>query len=110
MLSKKDIVMINKEFHTGHITNEGSLDFALEHARKTKDWIKAAAYLVRAILIDHAFEDGNKRTAAGVIIAYLDINGAPRNDYKIGKMILKMMKSNITDIRKIARMIENATE
>jgi prophage maintenance system killer protein len=110
MLSKKDIIRINQEFHTGKLANESSLDYALDNARKTKDWIKAAAYLVRAILIDHAFEDGNKRTAAAVLVAYFDINNVYYEEYKVGKAVLQIMKKNIIDIRKIARSIQNVIE
>ena len=110
MLSKKDLVAINKEFHAGRMLNESSLDYAIAYARKTKDWLKAAAYLVRAILIDHAFEDGNKRTAAAVIENYIDINGHYFNQDRVNRVVLQIMRKNITDTRKIARLIQNATE
>jgi len=110
MLNKKDLVAINQQFHTGRIANEGSLDFALEQTRRTEDWLKAVAFLVRAILIDHAFEDGNKRTAAGVIMGYFDINNMFFNPDKVGKVVIQILKNNITDVRKIMRSIQNATE
>ncbi len=110
MLSKKDLITANKQFHTGKIANESSLDYALDNAKKTKDWIKAAAYLVRAILIDHAFEDGNKRTAAAVIMAYLEFNSLYYNPDKVSKLVIQLLKKNITDTRKIARMIQNVIE
>ena len=40
MITKQDIIEINKNFHKGIIVNESSLDFVLSHARDSKDWIK----------------------------------------------------------------------
>ena len=37
------------------------------YAKKTENWTKALAFLAGAILIDHVFEEGNKRTAALLI-------------------------------------------
>lgn len=107
MLSKKDLININKNFHTGKITNENSLDYALEQARKTRDWLKSLAYLVRAILIDHVFEDGNKRTAASIIAACLEIKGMSFDPEKIDSIIIIMIKKNISQINKIMRLIKN---
>ena len=64
MLSKKDVIEINREFHSGKIVNEGSLDYAIETTKRSKNWLRSAAYLVRAVLIDHAFEDGNRKKRA----------------------------------------------
>ena len=33
------------------------------------------AYLVRAVAVDHVFEDGNKRTSALIILAISDMHG-----------------------------------
>lgn len=110
MLSKKDLINANRNFHTGKLVNESSLDFALASARKTKDWLKAVAFLVRAILIDHAFEDGNKRTAAAVIMTYLEMNNLYYNPDRVSKVVIQLLKKNITDTRKIERIIQNVIE
>ena len=61
-ISKEEIVRINKGFG-GNESNSGSLDFALEIQENRKlGPYKKFAYLVRAILVDHTFTDGNKRT------------------------------------------------
>ena len=86
--------------------NKSSLEFALSSI-KTKAWIDQIAYLVRAILLDHVFEDGNKRTAAVIIIIYfteLEIGFDPQ---KIAEIILNIITKNINDINKIKRMIKN---
>jgi len=68
MLTIETIVGINKKFHNGKLVNMPSLDFAVSAQSKTKNWLVQLTYLVRAILIDHSFEDGNKRTATALKI------------------------------------------
>lgn len=36
-----------------------------------------AAALVQAVVIAHAFTDGNKRAAVGAMLSFLELNGAP---------------------------------
>jgi prophage maintenance system killer protein len=106
-LTKKDIIALNQEFENGTLHNEASLDFALGYAKKTENWTKALAWLVRAILIDHVFEEGNKRTAALLIKAYAEYEGYKTYDDEILKMVKKMLLKNITSIAKIEDMIKN---
>src|SRR3990167_1396996 len=73
-LTKKDIISINKNFALGHFENESSLNFALEHSKYEIAWTKQLAYLIRAVLIDHVFVDGNKRTAYGLLLNYVSLN------------------------------------
>lgn len=110
MLSKKDIVEINKDYHTGKIANESSLDFALAQVYRSKNWLKTAVILSRAILVDHVFEDGNKRTAAGIITTIMEMNTITYSPIKIDKAVVAIAKKNITSIRKIEQVILNARE
>lgn len=110
MLSKKDIIALNQELHTGRIVNEGSLDYAIETTKRSKNWLKSAATLTRAILIDHVFEDGNKRTAAAVIMVHLEMNNIHYNPDSVNQMIIRILKKNITNMRTIERMIKNVIE
>ena len=66
------------------------------------------AWLTRAILLDHVFEEGNKRTAALLIKTYSDYEGYETYDDKIVKIIKEIILKNITSIRKIEEMIKNA--
>ncbi|MFA5141767.1 MAG: hypothetical protein WC471_02255 [Candidatus Woesearchaeota archaeon] len=108
ILNKKDIVSMNMRFDQGKLHNEGSLDFALSYCKKTENWTKALALLTRAILIDHVFEEGNKRTAALAIKTYADIEGYETYDDRILLMIKEILLKNITNITKIEDMIKNA--
>ena len=106
-LTKKDIIALNQQFEDGSLHNEASLDFALGYAKKTENWTKALAFLVRAILIDHVFREGNKRTAAILIKSYTEYEGHKIYDDEILKSIKKILLKNITSIAEIEDMIKN---
>lgn len=107
MITKKDIIEINREFDKGILVNESSLNFALSSIKSTKDWIKQLAYIIRAILIDHVFEEGNKRTAAALIMVFVEENKLIYDPEKVNQMVIEILKKNINDIDKIRRMIKN---
>ena len=107
-ISMKDILAINQQFASGNAINESSLTFALDRANKAGSWLQACAYLVRAVLIDHVFEDGNKRTAAGIIVGFFDAHELAFHPEKIAKAITIILMKNITSINKIEMVIKNA--
>ena len=107
MITKKALIEINKEFDIGKIINEGSLEFAISNANSTKDWIKQLAYLTRAILIDHVFFGGNKRTTAALIISALEEKKFAYDPFKVDKLIIDIINKNITSINQIRRMIKD---
>jgi len=106
MFNEKDVVRLNKLFHNGTIRNKSSLSFALSSI-KNKGSLEQLAYLIRAITVDHVFEDGNKRTAAVLITAYFTEFEIGFDKEKITKAILDIASKNITDINQIKRMIKN---
>ena len=108
LLNKKDIIALNQEFGSSSFSNEPSLDFALSYAKNSQNWTKSLAYLVRAINLDHVFEDGNKRTAALLIKAYTEIEGHDVYKDKVIKMIKEIAVKKISSIKKIEEMIQNA--
>ena len=110
MLSRKDLIQINQEFHTGKVANLSSLEYALDQAQRSRDWLKAAAVLARAMLIDHVFEDGNKRTAAAVITLYIDVQNCSFDQQKVDDLVIQIAKKNIQDIRRITRLIKNVLQ
>ena len=105
-----EIIEINKKFHTGTVRSKSSLDFAVSAAKHTKNWIEQLAYLLRAIIIDHPFEDGNKRTALVVLAYYFEKNNLVYNEDKITRLIIKIAVENINDIKKLGREIKNVIE
>ena len=110
VLSKKDIIALNQEFDNGKLHNEHSLDFALSYAKKTENWIKALAFLTRAILLDHVFEEGNKRTAALLIKTYVEYEGHRTYNDRLVKLIIDIILKKIISIRKIEEMIKDVIQ
>jgi prophage maintenance system killer protein len=107
MLSKKDIIEINKNFSTGMMMNESSLDYAVRVNGRSKNWLKSAAIFTRSILIDHVFEDGNKRTSAAVIMLLMELNNIRFDPEEIPKIVVKILRKNITSITETERCIKD---
>lgn len=108
ILNKKDVIALNQQFEDGTLNNEASLDFALSYAKKTENWTKALAWLVRAILLDHVFMEGNKRTATLLIKAYAEYEGYDTYDDKVVKLIKGIVIRRITGIKSIEDLIKDA--
>ena len=107
-LTKKELIEVNKKFG-GNVSRDGSLDYALS-AQKHKKYgdYKKLAYIWRAILVDHPFTDGNKRTALWAAIRLAEEKGKKANTDKLNKLVIKIAKENIHSIAKIERSLRNA--
>jgi len=109
MINKKDVIRINQEIgSSGELRNKSSLEFALDIAKERKSWLYELSYIVRSILVDHVFADGNKRTALALIITYFDLKELEYDRDKAVRIVYYIAKNNITDINKIMRTIKNA--
>lgn len=108
-ITKKDIIAINQQFDAGTIINNSSLDFALDQANKSKSWLNGCAVLVRAILIDHVFEEANKRTAAGIIVSFFEQNNMIYDPEKVARIIARILMKNITSIKETEDLILDVT-
>ena len=107
----KDIVEINKQFDTGSLVNSSSLEFALSAIKRKGSWLDQLAHLVRAIIVDHPFKDGNKRTATAVVLAYFDENEMQQyNPDKVVQTMIKLAAEAITDTRKIERELRRCMQ
>jgi len=107
-LTKKDIIAINQQFSDGFFENESSLDYALSNQKRNIPWTKKMAYLIRAILVDHTFSDGNKRTACFILIYFVESNDYRIEQKKALNIIKRIVLKNIASINKIRDMIEDA--
>jgi len=129
-MNKKDIIRINQEIgeegeltnpnsleyirinqeigEEGELTNPSALDYAVDRIRDKKDWLLELGYLVRSLLIDHAFKEGNKRTALALILVYFEDKAIEYDKQKMIRIISKIAAKNITNISKIARLIKSA--
>ena len=109
-LSKEDIIRINSGFE-GSLRNDASIDFALEKQENKKlGEYKKLAYLFRAILVDHPFTDGNKRTAAFVAYKFANEYGKHVDEQLLTHHILAIAKENVTNIRQIEWRLKNAVK
>ena len=106
-LTKKDIIALNQKFEEGNIINEASLDFALSYSNKTTDWIKSLAYLIRAITLDHVFEEANKRTTGLLIKSTVEWKGYKIYDNDITRLVLRVSKKKIINIKPIEEKLKD---
>ena len=108
LINKKDIIRINQEIgESGSFSNENSLDFALSIIKQKKSWLYEVSYLIRSILVDHVFSDGNKRTALAIVMFYLEERNLQYDKEKLMRLVWIISKKNVKDINKIMRAIKD---
>ncbi len=107
-ISKEDIVRIAAGFD-GVLRNSSSLEFALDKQKEVKlGPYKKLAYLLRAILVDHPFSDGNKKTAMFIALAFANEESRQPDRDLLLHHILSIASRNITQIRAIEERMKNA--
>jgi prophage maintenance system killer protein len=107
-ISKEDLLRINKGFG-GNLRNSSSLDYAFSVQKNNKIGIyKKLAFMLRAILVDHPFSDGNKRTAMFSALAFASENKKQVDTELLLHHIVSIAKNNITDIRNISDRMKTA--
>jgi len=107
-ISKKDLLRINKGFG-GDLRSGSSLDFAIEKQKDKKlGEYKKLAYLMRAILVEHPFTDGNKRTAMYFALKFTEENKKQADRELLLHHIVSIAKNNEKDIRNIMWRLKNA--
>ena len=107
-ISKKNLLRINHGFG-GNLRNSSSLDFALDKLDNKRIGIyKKLAYLFRAILVDHPFSDGNKRTASFIAMSFANEFKKELDRDLLIHHIISIAKKNIQNIRNIEWRLKNA--
>ena len=107
-ISKEDLLKINHGFG-GDLRSGSSLDFAFDVINNKKFGIyKKLAYLWRAILVDHPFSDGNKRTAAFVALALAEEYNKRVDRDLLLHHIISIAKNNTHSIKNIEWRLKNA--
>jgi prophage maintenance system killer protein len=100
-ISKEDLLRINHGFG-GNLRSGLSIDFAIDVQKNPKlGAYKKLAYLWRAILVDHPFSDGNKRTATFFALKFAEENNKKVYRELVVHHTLSIAKKNITNIRQI---------
>jgi len=101
-ISKEDLLRINERFG-GTLRSSSSVDFAIEMQKNLKlSFYTKLAYLWRAILVDHPFTDGNKRTAVFLAYSFADENKKQVNRDLLVYQSISIAKNNIINVRQIA--------
>lgn len=107
-ISKEELLRINHGFG-GNLRSNSSLDFALDKFESKKlGSYKKIAYLLRAILVDHPFSDGNKRTAAYIAVKFASESKKNLDMQLLTHHIISIATQNIHDIKKIEWRLKNA--
>ena len=102
MCMKKEIIKINKELG-GKLVRPSSLDFACDKIKAEKNIYRQNAYLLRAIVVDHPFDDMNKSTATIIVTRNFRKHKIKCKEKPFLKGIRNIAKNNITDLNKIER-------
>ncbi len=106
-ISKEDLLRINEGFG-GNLRSDSSLDYAIDMQENNKlGEYKKLAYLLRAILVDHPFSDGNKRTATFIVLNFAEQNQKQVDRELLIHQILSIAKQNLNDIRNIEQRLRS---
>ncbi len=107
-----DQIKAINEMQGGDLRSDAEIETALEMGRGRSVYIKIAS-LWRAILVGHPFTDGNKRTAFAVALVIFEKCGIvipeERKETLISE-IVRIASENITDVRRIERLVRYAAE
>jgi len=107
-ISKENLIRINNGFG-GNLRNDNSIDFAISKQSDSKIGdFKKLSYLLRAILVDHPFSDGNKRTAMFVCMDFAMQTDSYIDTDLLPYQIVAIAKKNLTNLRNIEWRIKNA--
>ena len=106
-IGKEELIRINHGFG-GNLRSDSSLEYALDIQKNNRlgDY-KKLAYLLRAILVDHPFTDGNKRTAMFLCLSFAEENNKQIDRDLLLEQIISIAKNNLTKIRNIEQRIKN---
>jgi len=106
-IRKEDVLKINYGFG-GNLRSDGSLDFTIEIQENAKlgDY-KKLAYLWKAILVDHPFSDGNKRTAMFFALNFAEEKGKRIDRDLLLHHAISIAKNNVIDIKQIEWRLKN---
>lgn len=107
-ITRKDIVAVNQRFDTGRVVNEGSLSYALDGANSSRSWLRGCVLLVRAVLLDHVFEEGNKRTAAAIIVSFFEEQGLPYDPERVARGVVRILMRKTTSLKAIEEVVLDA--
>ena len=102
----KKLTEINKQFSEGKIINN-SIYWVEDRINNYKmPFLTQISYVLRALLCNHIYLDGNKRTSLYITLKWLRELKLDIDEDKLFDVITKIAKNNINEIRKIKRMLK----
>ena len=107
-ISKEDLLRVNQGFG-GNLRSGSSIDYAIDmQENKNLGEYKKLAYLLRAVLVDHPFSDGNKRTAMFIALAFAEETKKQADRELLLHHIVSIAKQNMINVRNIEWRLKNA--
>lgn len=103
MIIKSEYIIKKNKEYGGTLLSRSSLDYATEKANNEKNIYKSNAYLIRSIIVDHSFFDGNKRTATDITLERFKKHDIKCDKEKFSNGLLRIAKNEIRDIDKIEK-------
>ena len=100
----KEIVEKNKELG-GTLVRPSSLHFACDRAFYEKNIYRKVAYIIRAIVVDHPFDDFNKSTAIITTKKMFKKEGIICSKEKLAIQVTKIAKRSTKSVIKIERIL-----
>lgn len=90
--------------------NISSLEHAVDRAENEKNIYRRLAFLTRAMTADHAFWDGNKRTAITIITTEFSLNNINVDKRKLVRTIVALADSGEGNVNIIERRLRKCSK
>lgn len=104
MIDIDKIINANKVFK-GSLKSKNALEYGIEQANLQKNVFKKLAYMVRSMTSEHAFWDGNKRTALIIIVSELEPLGFKVDIKRLENTLINLAKTGEGNISVIERRL-----
>lgn len=101
-ITKERVIELNRKYG-GSPLLISNLDFDLDQANHEKSIWKSNAYIVRAMVAGHSFNDGNKSTAIKIITDRFAKERIGCDKNKLVNGLIKLATNKTSDINKIER-------
>ena len=100
MIKTESIIRINRK-HGGVLINRGNLEFAVDAANSEGNIYRSNAHLLRGIIQNHPFSDGNKSTASEIVLGRFSKRGIDCDKEPFERGMVRLARENNTPLIKI---------
>lgn len=108
MFSPKDAIAINKDCNKASTpwVNYSLLESAFSSYGYYGTWIEQVCSVYRGLVKNHAFSDGNKRTGAIILAAYVEQHGYEFPDGKLYELTIDVATHNYDVDEIVSKLLE----